>query len=189
MLLTDSAGGSSAPQVEATQITEPKSQQPAGSRYHSQFYTVHCIIALMLVNRLTVSLSIKDGTNVAGYQAIVTFDTTALKYVKSDNGNYLPTGAFFIPPKVKGNTVTLAATSLSGTSNGDGTLATITFEIVAVKPSTLTLSDVLLTDSAGGSSAPQVEATQITEPTTPPPPVSVTTSQFYTVHCVIACYW
>ena len=39
--------------------------------------------------------------------------------------------------RVKGNTVTLAATSLSGTSNGDGTLATITFEIVAVKPSTL----------------------------------------------------
>ena len=81
------------------------------------------------MNNSRSSLSITGGENVAGYQAIVTFDTTALKYVKSDNGNYLPTGAFFIPPKVKGNTVTVAATSLSGTSNGDGTLATITFEI------------------------------------------------------------
>ena len=59
--------------------------------------------------------------------------------------------------------MTLAATSLAGVSNGDGTLATITFEVVAVKDSTLTLSDVLLTNSAGQSSQPLVEATQITE--------------------------
>ena len=113
--------------------------------------------------QLTLSLRITDGENVSGYQATVKFDTTALKYVQSDNGDYLPDGAFFIPPKAEGGTVTLAATSLAGASNGDGTLATITFEIVAVKDSTLTLSDVLLTNSAGQSSKPLVEATQITE--------------------------
>ena len=64
-----------------------------------------------------------------------------------------------MPPVVEGNTVTLAATSLAGESNGDGTLATLTFEVVAVKASTLTLSDVLLTNSAGESSRPKVEAT------------------------------
>ena len=112
---------------------------------------------------LTLSLTITDGENVSGYQAIVNFDTTALKYVQSDNGDYLPAGAFFIPPKAEGGKVTLAATSLSGESSGDGTLATITFEVVAVKDSTLTLSDVLLTNSAGQSSQPLVEATQITE--------------------------
>ena len=68
-----------------------------------------------------------------------------------------------MPPIVAGNTVTLAATSLAGASNGDGTLAALTFEVIAAKASTLRLSDVLLTDGAGGSSRPQVESTQITE--------------------------
>ena len=72
-----------------------------------------------------------------------------------------------MPPIVAGNTVTLAATSLAGESNGDGALATLTFEVVAVKTSTLTLSEVLLTDSAGRSSRPQVEPTQITESALP----------------------
>ena len=112
--------------------------------------------------QLMLSLNITGGENVSGYQATVNFDTTALKYVQSDNGDYLPDGAFFIPPVVDGNSVTLAASSLAGESNGDGTLATITFEVVAVKDSTLTLSDVLLTNSAGQSSQPLVEATQIT---------------------------
>ena len=47
---------------------------------------------------------------------------------------------------------------------GDGTLANITFEVVAVKASTVSLSEVLLTDSAGGSSVPQTEDAEITEP-------------------------
>ena len=50
-----------------------------------------------------------------------------------------------------------AATSLSGTSHGDSTLATVTFEVVAAKASTLTLSDVILSDSAGAGSRPQIE--------------------------------
>ena len=50
-----------------------------------------------------------------------------------------------------------AATSLSGTSHGDSTLATVTFEVVAAKASTLTLSDAILSDSAGAGSRPQIE--------------------------------
>ncbi len=117
--------------------------------------------------QLTLSLNITEGENVSGYQATINFDTTALEYVRSANGDYLPDGASFIPRKAAGGTVTLAATSLSGESNGDGTLATITFEVVAIKDSTLTLSDVLLTNSAGQSSQPLVEATQITESSFP----------------------
>ena len=60
--------------------------------------------------------------------------------------------------------MTLAASFLTGETMGDGTLATITFEVVAVKASTVSLSDVLLTDSAGGSSVPQIENAEITEP-------------------------
>ena len=106
--------------------------------------------SLSIGDQLTVSLKIVNGQNVAGYQATVAFDTAALRYVQSANGDYLATGAFFVPPSVSGNQVTLAAMALSGEeSNGDGTLATLTFEVVAVKASTLTLSDVVLSDGTG----------------------------------------
>ena len=112
--------------------------------------------------QLTLSLNIEGGKNAAGYEATVQFDTTALRYVSSTNGDYLPDGAFFVPPVVDGNRVKLAATSLTGERSGDGTLATLTFEAIAVKASTLTLSAALLANSAGVSSRPQVEAGQIT---------------------------
>ena len=113
---------------------------------------------------LTFSLNIADVENVAGYQATVGFDTSALRYVSSANGDYLPAGAFAVPAVVTQNAVTLAATSLAGESNGDGTLAALTFEVVAVKASTLTLSDVILSDSAGVGSRPRVENGKVIEP-------------------------
>ena len=106
---------------------------------------------------LTFPLNITDGENVAGYQATVEFDTTALRYVSSENGDYLPHGAFFVPPVVEENKVTLAASSLASESNGDGTLATLTFELVAAKTSTLKLSGVSLVDSDGVRSYPNIE--------------------------------
>ena len=115
--------------------------------------------------QLTLSLDIADGENVAGYQVTVGFDTSALRYVESANGDFLPAGAFFVPPVVSGNRVALAATSLSGESYGDGTLATLTFEVIAVKGSTLTLSDVVLSDSGGAGFRPQVENGEVVEPT------------------------
>ena len=99
---------------------------------------------------LVVNLNITGGENIAGYQATVQFDTTALRYVSSANGSYLPAGAFVVPPIVSGNQVTLAATSVNGGSQGDGTLASLTFEVVTVKPSSLILSEVKLTDVDAG---------------------------------------
>ena len=99
--------------------------------------------------RFLFSINIANGGNVVGYQATVVFDSTALRYVESSNGDYLPAGAFVVPPVVDVNRVTLAATALAGVSNGDGTLATLTFEVVAVKKSPLILSQVILTDSDG----------------------------------------
>ena len=115
-------------------------------------------------DQFTLSLNITDGENVAGYQATVTFDTDALRYIDSANADYLPQGAFAVPAVVSGNTVTLAATSLAGESSGDGTLVTLTFEVVTVKASTLTLFDVVLSDSAGSASRPCVEAGHVVEP-------------------------
>ncbi|MDE0088336.1 MAG: cohesin domain-containing protein, partial [Candidatus Poribacteria bacterium] len=115
--------------------------------------------------RLGVSFKITGGEAVAGYQATVQFDETTLRYVSSANGDFLPAGAFFVPPVVEGNFVKLNAVSLAGESSGDGTLATLTFEVIAVKASTLMLSDVLLTNSAGEAFVPTIENAQITETT------------------------
>ena len=114
--------------------------------------------------QLTLSLKITDGANIAGYQATLQFDSTALKYVESKNSDYLPKGAFPIPTIATENAVTLAAISLYDQSNGDGTLATITFEVVSIKASTVSLSDVLLTDSASFSFTPEVKYAEISEP-------------------------
>ena len=113
--------------------------------------------------QLAFDLNITGGEAVAGYQATVQFDTTALRYVESSNGDYLPTSAFYVEPVVEGNLVKFNAASLSGESNGDGTLVTFTFEVISVKDSTLTLSDVLLTDTDGIAYAPSVENAEITE--------------------------
>ena len=114
--------------------------------------------------QLTFSLNIAGGVAVAGYQVTLQFDATALRYVESSNGDYLPDGAFFVPPVVKRNRVELASSTLTGVSNGDGTLATITFEVLAVKASTLTLSETLLSNSTGNTFRPQIEGGEITEP-------------------------
>ena len=59
---------------------------------------------------------------------------------------------FFAPPQVSGGKVTLAATSVSGAArNSSGTLASVTFSVIAVKTSTLRLTGVLLSDSNANS--------------------------------------
>ena len=113
--------------------------------------------------QLTLSLNIAHGENVAGYQATVQFNNSALRFISSAIGDYLPAGAFPLNAAASGNTVTLAATSLAGESNGDGTLATLTFEVIAVEASTLMLSDVILSDSAGTPSRPNVEDGRVVE--------------------------
>ncbi len=69
------------------------------------------------------------------------------------------------PPVVSENKVTLSATSLAGASDGDGTLATVTFEALNVKPSVIGAVDVLLTDSEGEPLLSWAHGTRVVEPT------------------------
>ena len=71
---------------------------------------------------MTVNISIEDGEDIVGYQATLEFDTSALRYVSDVNGDYLPSGAFVVPSILKGDNVTIGATALNGSSDGDGTL-------------------------------------------------------------------
>ncbi|MCH8293914.1 hypothetical protein IH992_22765 [Candidatus Poribacteria bacterium] len=95
--------------------------------------------------QFTIDVNITGGENVAGYQMTVTFDSTALSFVSIENADYLPVGAFVLPPTLDNDRVTFIATS-GGASSGDGTLAKATFEVVRVKASTIGLVNVTLSD-------------------------------------------
>lgn len=96
--------------------------------------------------QFAVNVNIIGGANIAGYQITVKFDPRTLSFVDIENANYLPVGAFVVPPVLTGDSVTLAATSLAGASNGDGTLAIVTFAVARVRASTIRLAEVALSD-------------------------------------------
>ncbi len=99
--------------------------------------------------QFTVSINIGNGEGVAGYQLTVSFDPTALKYISSTNGDYLPAGASVNTAEVTENSVQLAATASEGESDGHGTLTTVTFEVIEVKASSISLTNVVITNAAG----------------------------------------
>ena len=115
----------------------------------------------VLGEQLVFNINITGGKNVTGYQLTLHFDSTALRYISSNNAGYLPAETFVIPPLVSENQVTLAATSLNGESQGDGTLATVTFEVIALKPSTLRFSQMRLVDRDGSTLAVSVKNAEV----------------------------
>ena len=101
---------------------------------------------------LTISVNIAGGIDVAGYQVTVNFDPTALSYVSSANADYLPAGAFATPATTTDSSVTLGAASLGGAAAAaDGTLATVTFEVVEAKASAISLTGVLISDATANA--------------------------------------
>ena len=115
--------------------------------------------------QLVFTLHITNGVPVAGYQANLQFDNKSLRYIKSENGDYLPVGAFFAPSVVNGDTLQLLATALSGESDGNGTLATLTFEVISQKASNLVLSEAILSDGEGNTFIPELQNGEVVEPT------------------------
>ena len=114
--------------------------------------------------KLTVSLDIASGSEVVGYQASVSFDPRALRYVEAASGDYLPAISYFVPPVNDGNRVTLGGTAYIGASDGEGTLATLTFEVVESRLSFLTLSGVSLVNIDGERLLPHLEHGRVIRP-------------------------
>ncbi len=113
---------------------------------------------LTIGEQSTVSLNIIGGENVAGYQATAVFNPDALIYFSSANGDYLSDESVFADPDVGKNYVTLASSTFAGSSSGDGTLATITFQVIDDKTSALIiLSQVSLVNPDGERLFPCVE--------------------------------
>ena len=117
---------------------------------------------------LEISINISGGADVAGYQVTVNFDPTALSYVSSADGGYLPTGAFPVPAVQGDGSVTVSAAAIGNVSEGDGTLATITFEVVEVKASTIGLSGVIISDSTSAALDVTTADSMVTAPAEAP---------------------
>lgn len=99
--------------------------------------------------QLEFSIEITRAKGVSGYRLTIGFDPTALRYIDSTNGDYLPTGTFVSSIVPSANGVSVAATTPIGVASlENGTLTTVKFEVVAVKSSTIQLVDVTLFDSA-----------------------------------------
>ena len=96
----------------------------------------------------TLHVDITGGEAIAGYQFSVAFDASALRYVAATNADYLSSEAFAMPLP-EADSVTLVAVTLKDAplAVGNGTLATLTFEVLAHKPFGIHLTDVILSDA------------------------------------------
>ena len=98
--------------------------------------------------QIEVSIDIAGGSNVGGYDFRLTFDSTELEFISIENSNYLP-GDPFVPEIEPGNgSVRFAAVALTGTGEGDGTLAIAKFKVLAETETTIGLEEVVIGDRA-----------------------------------------
>lgn len=126
-------------------MEEPVAPLPTGT---AVFVEPRQVTSPTIGQQLTININVKGAADVTAYEVTVGFDPTALRYVSIANADYLPAGAFAAPPQTTRNSVYLAATSVSGPAAvASGTLARMTFEVVSAKASTITLSNVLISDS------------------------------------------
>ena len=138
---------------------------------------------------IEVAINITGGSNVAGYDFTLTFDSTKLEFISIENADYLPAGAFALEPEVGNGSVKFAAIGGTGTDRRDGTLAIATFKVLADTETTIGLEDVEIGDQAAqsleiasvtgatinstGSTTDSTTETQVETPTVPSTDTSV----------------
>ena len=118
--------------------------------------------------QFSITVDVANAQNVAGYQISLQFDPDALQYISWEQGTYLPGATFAIPDIIGTDEITLGATSGAAADAPQGTLLTITFEVLAAKASTLSLSEVILSSPIGTALPVATEDGEIVEPPTPP---------------------
>ena len=100
--------------------------------------------------QIEVSINIASGSNVAGYDFRLTFNSTELEFISIENSDYLPGVPVFrrtadyrpdgtyVPEIASGDgSVRFAAATLTGTAEGDGTLAIAKFKVLAETETTI----------------------------------------------------
>ena len=118
--------------------------------------------------QFSITVDIANAQNVAGYQVSLQFDSEALQYISWEQGTYLLGDIFTVPVIIGTDEITLASTVQTAADAAQGPLLKITFEVVAVKASTLSLSEVILSSGIGTSLLVTTEDGEIVEPPTPP---------------------
>lgn len=118
--------------------------------------------------QFSITVDIANAQNVAGYQVSLQFDSEALQYISWEQGTYLLGDIFTVPAIIGTDAITLASTAPTAAAAAQGTLLTLTFEVVAVKASTLSLSEVILSSRIGTALFVTTEDGEIVEPATPP---------------------
>ena len=117
--------------------------------------------------RFTISIDIADAENVAGYQVALQFDSEAVRYISWEQGTYLEGALFNLPAEIGTDAISFASTARMASSAAEGTLLTITFEVVAIKVSTLSLTEVVLASGSGTQLPVMTEDAEIVEPMRP----------------------
>lgn len=90
-----------------------------------------------------ININIVGGQDVRGYKIIVEYDNNSLRYVSHTHGDYLSDKVYRGPIVSKLGQVSFSSVSTANAGDGDGTLSTITFQVVSRKASTIGLSAIL----------------------------------------------
>jgi len=115
--------------------------------------------------QLVIAIDIADAKDVSGYQAVLEFDPTALKFVSLTHGTYLSGQLLPVETIVENNQISFAQISIdTAVTTSSGTLVTIIFEVISAKASKLTLSEVIIGALGGVSFPVTVENAEILEP-------------------------
>ncbi len=119
--------------------------------------------------QLTITVDIVDGQEVQGYEGVLTFDPTALRFVSLEHGTYLQGELLSVPTPEVTDMVRFAQISVDTPApTADGTLISITFEVLSAKASELLLSDLIISKAEGVELPVIIENAEITEPTIGP---------------------
>ena len=130
------------------------------------------VISAPIGGQISVTLNISGGEDVAGFYALLEYDTSALTFRNANVGTYLPAGAFFANDYIyteRGeweNYLPLAATAIDGVGNGNGTLATFTFNVREVEESDISIIGCYVVDSNGVRLEAEIDGgdTKVVEP-------------------------
>ena len=115
--------------------------------------------------QLVITVDIADAKDVSGYEGVLEFDPTALMFVSLTHGTYLTGTLLPVGTIVENNHIRFAQVVIDPTTNlTDGTLVTITFEVLDAKTSQLTLSEVIIAALGGVPFPVTIENAEILEP-------------------------
>ena len=97
-------------------------------------------------DQFEIDLNIVEGEDIRGYEITVAYDSDSLRYVSHTHSSYLSDEddeVYAGPIRTQDGLVSFSSVSTADAGSGDGTLATITFEVLSRRASTMSLSATL----------------------------------------------